>query len=150
MLRQFRIFLRDMLGRLVRDRRFTIFHLPVSSDDAEDYYSVIANPLSLSEMMTKIDQKTYGSKADFLADIKLIMDNALEYNPSLKMEDKIIRHNAVALMDMAEALFDSELDEEFEEKMLVGPSSNSSPFLRSPLENPRVDKRSKSCSGKPQ
>jgi hypothetical protein len=70
-------------------------------------------------MLGKIDQKVYDSKALFLADIKLIMENALEYNPASKLEDKIIRHNAIGLMDMAEALFDTELDEDFEEKMRV-------------------------------
>lgn len=118
-LRQFRIFLRDTLGRLIRDRRFLAFHLPVNVDDAEDYYSVIKSPLSLSDMMNKIDQKAYNTKAEFLADIALIRDNALEYNPVTKMEDKIIRHNAIGLMDVAEALFDTEFDDDFEENMLV-------------------------------
>ncbi|KAI6175937.1 Bromo domain-containing protein [Aphelenchoides bicaudatus] len=117
MLRQFRIFLRDMMGRLIRDRRFNAFHLPVNVEDAEDYYQVIENPLSLSDMMNKIDQKVYDSKALFLEDIKLIRDNALEYNPNMKMEDKVIRHNAIGLMDVAEALFETELDESFEERM---------------------------------
>jgi hypothetical protein len=35
------------------------------------------------------------------------------------MEDKIIRHNAIGLMDVAEALFDTEFDDDFEENMLV-------------------------------
>jgi hypothetical protein len=70
-------------------------------------------------MMEKIDKKEYTTKSAFLADVELIKNNALEYNPSLKMEDKIIRHNALGLMDMAEALFDMELDDDFEEKMMV-------------------------------
>jgi hypothetical protein len=142
MLRQFRIFLRDMLGKLVRDRRFQAFHLPVDVEDAEDYYSVITHPLSLSEMMTKIDQKAYNSKAEFLGDITLIKDNALEYNPASKMEDKIIRHNAAGLMDMAEALFDSELDDDFEEKMMVTLISLSFQITFCCLENRRFNQRS--------
>lgn len=86
MLRQFRIFLRDMLARLIRDRRFHIFHLPVSEEDAADYYEIIKTPMCLSQMMQKIDKQEYKTKQDFLDDVKLIMDNALEYNPDRNME----------------------------------------------------------------
>uniref|UniRef100_A0A914E6G2 Bromo domain-containing protein n=1 Tax=Acrobeloides nanus TaxID=290746 RepID=A0A914E6G2_9BILA len=117
MLRQFRIFLRDMLARLIRDRRFHLFHLPVNTEDAADYYEIITNPMCLSQMMSKIDRQEYKTKQDFLNDIKLIMSNALEYNPDRNMEDKAIRHNAIGLMDMAQALFDMELDDDFVERM---------------------------------
>lgn len=88
MQRQFRIFLRDMLARLIRDRRFHIFHLPVSEEDAADYYDIIKNPMCLSQMMCKIDKQEYKTKQDFLDDVKLIMNNALEYNPDRNMEGK--------------------------------------------------------------
>ncbi|KAI6239606.1 Bromo domain-containing protein [Aphelenchoides fujianensis] len=91
-----------LLAKLIRDRRFTRFHLPVSVEDAPDYY--------------EIDRKEYESKEAFLADIELIMNNALEYNPNVEIESKIIRHNAVGLFDVAAALFD-EFDEEFEAKL---------------------------------
>ncbi|KAH7724053.1 ATPaseAAA family protein, partial [Aphelenchoides avenae] len=103
--------------RLIRDRRFSIFHLPVDPEEVEDYYEVIKSPMSLSEMMNKVDQKKYTRAEQFLDDIRLIRYNAIEYNPDKEMEEKVIRHNANGLMDMAEALFDMELDEKFAERL---------------------------------
>ncbi|KAE9552010.1 hypothetical protein FO519_004773 [Halicephalobus sp. NKZ332] len=116
-LRHFRIFLREMLGRLIRDRRFNIFNLPVDKEDAEDYYEIIANPLCLTDMMTKINKQQYSSKAEFLADIQLIRDNAIEYNPDKDLHGRVIRNAAFGLMDMAETLFEEELDDGFAEKL---------------------------------
>ena len=116
-LRHFRIFLREMLGRLIRDRRFNIFNLPVDKEDAEDYYEIIANPLCLTDMMTKINKQQYSSKAEFLADIQLIRDNAIEYNPDKDLHGKMIRNAAFGLMDMAETLFEEELDDGFAERL---------------------------------
>ncbi|CAD5227553.1 unnamed protein product [Bursaphelenchus xylophilus] len=117
MQRQLRIFLRDILARLIRDRRFHVFHLPVSTEDAEDYYEIISNPMSLSDMMGKIDKKQYINTTEFLQDIVLIKDNAWEYNPATRMDDMNIRHNAAALLDTTAALFDAELDDDFEKKL---------------------------------
>ncbi|GMS96356.1 hypothetical protein PENTCL1PPCAC_18531, partial [Pristionchus entomophagus] len=114
--REFRIFLRDILARLMRDRRFHIFNNPVEVEDAQDYYEIIARPMCLSDMMGKIDRREYRNPDQFVADINLIMSNALEYNPP-DSEGRIIRHAAVALRDMCDALLDMELDEKFVEKM---------------------------------
>ncbi|KAI1723994.1 ATPase family associated with various cellular activities (AAA) domain-containing protein [Ditylenchus destructor] len=117
MQRQLRIFLRDLLGRLTRDRRFNAFTMPVDKDDAADYYDIITHPLCLSEMMVKIDQCLYSTLEEFLADIRLIKDNALEYNPDRNMEEKMIRHNAKALMDMADALIYMEYENSFTDRL---------------------------------
>lgn len=42
--------------------------------------------MCLSQMMTKIDQQCYKNKLAFFDDIRLIMENALEYNPNRNME----------------------------------------------------------------
>lgn len=122
---------------MVRDRRFNVFNLPVDKEDAEDYYDIIKNPMCLSQMMFKIDQQCYKNKQSFFDDIRLIMENALEYNPNRNMEgnfycffvkkkkktfvfaDKTIRHNAFALVDMAEELFENDLDEDLIKKLEV-------------------------------
>lgn len=46
-----------------------------------DYLEVIRQPMDLSTVMTKIDTHQYLTVKEFLVDIDLICNNALEYNP---------------------------------------------------------------------
>lgn len=56
--------------------KFCVFVFKVS-----DYLEVIRQPMDLSTVMTKIDTHQYLTVKDFLVDIDLICNNALEYNP---------------------------------------------------------------------
>ena len=121
---------------MVRDRRFNHFVLPVDEEHVQDYYTIIQNPLSLSDMMSKIDQSQYNKIEEFLDDINLIRSNAVElynfiaylninlkivlkirYNPDKDIEGRQIRHAAHALVDMTKALLDIEMDDDFPEKL---------------------------------
>ncbi|XP_071042928.1 ATPase family AAA domain-containing protein 2 isoform X4 [Parasteatoda tepidariorum] len=113
-LRELRLFLRDIVTKLARDRRFSVFSRPVDPEEVPDYQEVIKHPMDLETMMTKIDTHRYETVAQFLSDIDLLCQNALEYNPDRDPSDKLIRHRACALKDMAHALVLSELDAEFE------------------------------------
>nr|CAD2205208.1 unnamed protein product [Meloidogyne enterolobii] len=117
MLREFRIFLRDLLRQLIRDQRFKCFHLPVDKSDVPDYYDIIKEPMSLSQMMLNIDMLKYDSPEPFMHDLRLIRDNAIEYNPDHEMEDLQIKHTGRWLVEMAEALFEMELNDDFKEKL---------------------------------
>lgn len=112
--RNLRLFLRDVLMRLGRDTRFKIFSKPVDFEEVPDYVEVIKNPMDFSTMYTKIDQYKYQTVSMFIEDIDLICNNALEYNPDRRPEDKLIRHRACAMRDMAHAIIDTDLDPEFE------------------------------------
>lgn len=113
-LRELRLFLRDILTKLLRDRRYVMFAKPVDASEVPDYHEVIEQPMDLETMMVKIDLRQYHTVAQFLQDIDLICSNALEYNPDRDPTDKTIRHRACALQDAAHALVDTELDWEFE------------------------------------
>lgn len=113
-LRELRLFLRDILAKLMRDRRYAMFAKPVDSAEVPDYREVIQEPMDLETMRSKIDLHQYQTVAEFLRDIDLICSNALEYNPDRDPMDKNIRHRACALRDAAYALVDTELDWEFE------------------------------------
>ncbi|CAJ0603191.1 unnamed protein product [Cylicocyclus nassatus] len=116
-LRRFRIWARDKLGALRRDRRFTIFVKPVDGEDVQDYYDVIKNPMCISEMEEKIDRQEYLHPDHLLSDIRLIRDNAIEYNPASTEEGRVIRHNAHALWETVVDLFDVDLDVDFVESL---------------------------------
>ncbi|GIY05341.1 ATPase family AAA domain-containing protein 2B [Caerostris extrusa] len=99
---------------LTKDRRFTVFSRPVDPTEVPDYQEVIKNPMDLETMMTKIDLQRYETVEQFLSDIDLVCQNALDYNPDRQPSDKVIRHRACSLKDVAHALVFTELDAEFE------------------------------------
>lgn len=113
-LRELRLFLRDVTKRLATDKRFSIFSKPVDIEEVSDYLEVIRQPMDLSTVMTKIDKHQYLTAKDFLWDVDLISNNALEYNPDKEPSDKVIRHRACSLKDAAHAIFAAELDPEFD------------------------------------
>ncbi|KAJ8306557.1 hypothetical protein KUTeg_017102 [Tegillarca granosa] len=115
-LRELRIFLRDVLNKIYKDRKFHIFAKPVDIEDVPDYYEIIEKPMDMARMMSKIDLHQYQTVKEFLDDINLICSNALEYNPATDAPGRAIRHRACALKDTALAIINAELDTEFEKK----------------------------------
>uniref|UniRef100_A0AAV2MBB2 ATPase family AAA domain-containing protein 2 n=1 Tax=Knipowitschia caucasica TaxID=637954 RepID=A0AAV2MBB2_KNICA len=113
-LRELRLFLRDVTNRLSLDKRFKAFTKPVDLEEVPDYVEVIKKPMDLSSVLTKIDLHQYGTIKEFLHDVDLIWQNALEYNPDRDPSDRQIRHRACALKDTVHAIIKDELDEDFE------------------------------------
>lgn len=113
-LRELRLFLRDVTNRLSQDKRFKAFTKPVDLEEVPDYAEVIKKPMDLSSILTKIDLHQYATVKEFLYDVDLIWQNALEYNPDRDPSDRQIRHRACALKDTVHAIIKDELDEDFE------------------------------------
>ncbi|XP_040210857.1 ATPase family AAA domain-containing protein 2 isoform X2 [Rana temporaria] len=113
-LRELRVFLRDVTHRIDIDKRFRAFTKPVDLEEVPDYVTVIAQPMDLSTVISKIDLHKYHTVNEYLKDIDLICSNALEYNPDKDPGDRMIRHRACAMKDTAYAMIKQELDEEFE------------------------------------
>uniref|UniRef100_A0A7N5ZU06 ATPase family AAA domain-containing protein 2 n=1 Tax=Anabas testudineus TaxID=64144 RepID=A0A7N5ZU06_ANATE len=113
-LRELRLFLRDVTNRLSQDKRFKAFTKPVDLEEVPDYAEVIKKPMDLSTVLSKIDLHQYGTVKEFLEDVDLIWQNALEYNPDRDPSDRQIRHRACALKDTVHAIIRDELDEDFE------------------------------------
>ncbi|XP_041867778.1 ATPase family AAA domain-containing protein 2-like isoform X2 [Melanotaenia boesemani] len=113
-LRELRLFLRNVTERLMLDRRFKVFTKPVDIEKVTDYFMVIKKPMDLSTLLTNIDEHQYITVSEFMSDADLIWQNALEYNPDSNPTDRHIRHRAYALNDMIRAIIKDELDEDFE------------------------------------
>uniref|UniRef100_A0A3Q3MQI8 Bromo domain-containing protein n=1 Tax=Mastacembelus armatus TaxID=205130 RepID=A0A3Q3MQI8_9TELE len=113
-LRELRLFLRNVTERLALDRRFKAFTKPVDIEEVPDYLMVIRKPMDLSTLLTNIDQHKYVTVREFMSDTDLIWQNALEYNPDSDPMDRHIRHRACALKDTVRAIIRDELDEDFE------------------------------------
>jgi len=111
---ELRVFLRDMVKILLRDKRFTYFSRPIEVEDVPDYYDVIENPMTFSMMLEKVDKHGYSCVKQFTQDIDLIVSNALLYNPDHTTQGQLIRHRACELRDVCQFHINAELDMEFE------------------------------------
>lgn len=115
--RQMRMFFKERLSRLMRDRRFVEFVEPVDPDEAEDYYEIIETPICMQDIMEKLNKCEYNHADKFISDLILIQANALEYNPSNTKDGKLIRQMANTLRDAIDDVIDCELDESFVERI---------------------------------
>ncbi|XP_053190918.1 ATPase family AAA domain-containing protein 2-like [Scomber japonicus] len=113
-LRELRLFLRNVTERLSLDRRFKAFTKPVDIEEVPDYLLVVRKPMDLSTLLSNIDEQKYVTVSEFMSDADLIWRNALEYNPDSDPMDRHIRHRACALKDTVRAIIRDELDEDFE------------------------------------
>ncbi|KAF6779571.1 hypothetical protein AHF37_01021 [Paragonimus kellicotti] len=59
-----------------------IFMHPVKEKDFPNYYSQITSPMDLSQIRMKINENAYATREEFLADIRLIYTNSLQFNES--------------------------------------------------------------------
>lgn len=113
-LRELRLFLRNLTERLMVDRRFKAFTKPVDVEEVPDYLMVIQKPMDLSTLLSNIDEHRYVTVDEFMSDADLIWQNALEYNPDRDPADRHIRHRACALKDTMRAIIRHELDKDFQ------------------------------------
>eukprot|EP00075_Anas_platyrhynchos_P015526 XP_027304779.1 ATPase family AAA domain-containing protein 2-like isoform X8 [Anas platyrhynchos] len=75
-----------------------------------DYATRIKEPMDLLTVLTQIDSHQYLTAGDYLKDIDLICNNALEYYPDQRSTD---RHRAYLLQDTAYSMVRNEMDTEF-------------------------------------
>ena len=94
-------------------------HLNIICFQVPDYLEVIDEPMDLTTIMQKIDCHQYSTCEQYLADVDLITSNALKYNPDRDPMDKLIRHRACELSDMAHSEIKSQLEPEFEKVRVV-------------------------------
>ncbi|XP_043995277.1 ATPase family AAA domain-containing protein 2-like isoform X1 [Gambusia affinis] len=113
-LRELRLFLRNLTERLIVDRRFKAFTKPVDIEEVPDYLMVIQKPMDLSTLLYNIDEHKYVTVDEFMSDADLIWQNALEYNPDRDPADRHIRHRACALKDTMRVIIRDELDKDFQ------------------------------------
>uniref|UniRef100_A0A8B9TCW7 Bromo domain-containing protein n=1 Tax=Anas platyrhynchos TaxID=8839 RepID=A0A8B9TCW7_ANAPL len=146
-LRELRIFLRDVTHRLATDRRFREFAKPVDPQKVPDYATRIKEPMDLSTVLTKIDSRQYLTAGDYLKDIDLICNNALEYYRDQRSTD---RHRAYVLQDTAYSMVRNEMDTEFgrlceqikesrEKRGRTSPACAPCDNSKSPQQNPATE-----------
>lgn len=63
-----------MTLRLLNSRRWRIFWWPVDATEDPEYYEVVASPMDLASMLSKVDSKAYVMPQQWLADVQLIVE----------------------------------------------------------------------------
>ncbi|XLU77426.1 hypothetical protein S245_000847 [Arachis hypogaea] len=66
--------------KILYDKRYNLFHYPVSDEDAPNYHSIIQNPMDMVTMLQRVENGWYITRSAFLQDIDLIVSNAKVYN----------------------------------------------------------------------
>ncbi|KAJ1290406.1 hypothetical protein BS78_02G240700 [Paspalum vaginatum] len=78
--RRMRMCLRDICNRILYNKRFNVFHFPVSEEEVPDYRSIIQKPMDMATVLQQVDSGQYLTRAAFMKDIDLIVSNAKTYN----------------------------------------------------------------------
>ncbi|KAI5151253.1 hypothetical protein ENBRE01_2006 [Enteropsectra breve] len=78
-------FCSDVLSELMKNKNNSFnwpFMIPVAPGDVPGYFDVIKKPMDLTTLKERLFSKTcYGSKAEFLSDLNLIVKNCRTFNP---------------------------------------------------------------------
>jgi histone acetyltransferase len=53
---------------------------PINLADAPDYLAVVSEPMDLRLIGTRVKEKKYASREQFLRDVNVIFDNCRKYN----------------------------------------------------------------------
>ncbi|KAE8660991.1 hypothetical protein F3Y22_tig00116944pilonHSYRG00256 [Hibiscus syriacus] len=73
----------QILNKLMKHKYGHVFNSPVDviGLGLHDYYDVIKNPMDLGTIKTRMAKNFYMSPLDFAADVRLVFNNAMLYNP---------------------------------------------------------------------
>lgn len=99
-LRQLRMFLRDLVTQLLRDRRWALFSTPVPDDEAEEYSTLVTHPMDLSTLLWRVDDGAYLSLREFVADVAKIPAAARAFHGYADADGQRVVSRAHALEDL--------------------------------------------------
>ena len=85
-LRQQRMFLRDLVTRLLYRKQWRDFASPVDDDQLPGYSKKVKEPMDLSTLLWKVDSGAYATMDAFLKDVHLIVAAAKTYWGGLEQE----------------------------------------------------------------
>jgi hypothetical protein len=74
-------------GELVKWPLTSPFRFPVDRvrDNAPTYFEVVTNPMDLTKIKRKLTDGTYKTASEFVSDVHLICDNAIQFNGETSM-----------------------------------------------------------------
>jgi len=79
LLRQQRMFLRDVVTKLLYKKAWNVLAAPINDDELPGYSQRVTDPMDLSTLLWKVDSEKYTTIDAFLKDANLITKSAHEY-----------------------------------------------------------------------
>jgi bromodomain-containing protein 8 len=67
-------------AQISQHRNGNIFHNPIKTSEAPDYYDIVKRPMDLKTIKTRIREGQIASSAEFQRDVYLMFANSLMYN----------------------------------------------------------------------
>ncbi|NXA35379.1 BAZ1B kinase, partial [Eudromia elegans] len=90
----------EILSKLIKYRFSWPFREPVTTEEAEDYFEVISNPMDFQTMRGKCSCGDYRSVQEFLSDMKQVFSNAERYNQNGSHVLSCLEKTEQCLIDM--------------------------------------------------
>ncbi|TFJ99274.1 protein S100-A5 [Platysternon megacephalum] len=90
----------EILNKLIKYRFSWPFREPVTTEEAEDYFEVISDPMDFQTMQSKCSCGSYRSVLEFLSDIKQVFSNAEHYNQNGSHVLSCLEKTEQCLIDM--------------------------------------------------
>uniref|UniRef100_A0A8C6J7N4 Tyrosine-protein kinase BAZ1B n=1 Tax=Melopsittacus undulatus TaxID=13146 RepID=A0A8C6J7N4_MELUD len=90
----------EILSKLIKYRFSWPFREPVTTEEAEDYFEVISNPMDFQTIQSKCSCGNYRSVQEFLSDIKQVFSNAECYNQNGSHVLSCLEKTEQCLIDM--------------------------------------------------
>lgn len=72
--------LQQLMGDKRRNPR-NLFNSPVEPSEVANYYAVVASPMDLGSVKSRLEDGLYARVGDFVADVLLVFANAKQFNP---------------------------------------------------------------------
>ncbi|CAL4965994.1 unnamed protein product [Urochloa decumbens] len=131
-----------LLSRLMKHKHSWVFNKPVDASalGLHDYHTIIAKPMDLGTVKSKLAAGQYKSPREFAGDVRLTFQNAMTYNP--KGQD--VHFMAEQLLNMFEEKW-PEIEAEVAQLSPQPPTpSSAAPRKPKEIDNSRVLERSDS------
>ena len=88
------------MGRLQKKDTYGVFAKPVDEEEVPGYFDIINSPMDFSTIRSTIAAGGYATWAAFAADVKLLTNNAMTFNPPDTIYHKQVFQKLLELFDI--------------------------------------------------
>jgi hypothetical protein len=87
-MRDLRMVLRDIVLRLLNEKKYRIFERLPDADEEPEFYKVVTEPVCLEKILERIDDERYETLEGFMADVNQLVKNAVAYSEAGRLDNQ--------------------------------------------------------------